>query len=96
MHEYAAEDDEENQGQYEFPEVEKALPECIRKTLKRDYREGKVRDRALSRRHRKGQFKDWIGRLRRIDDEKRSVISSAVEAEKEAYGRRKAQVPSGE
>ena len=37
MHEYAAEDDEENQGQYEFPEVEKALPECIRKTLKRDY-----------------------------------------------------------
>ena len=29
-------------------------------------------------------------------DEKRSVISSAVEAGKEAYGRRKAQVPSGE
>jgi DNA-binding transcriptional ArsR family regulator len=36
MRDYAAEDDEENQGQYEFPEVEKALPECIRKTLKRE------------------------------------------------------------
>jgi hypothetical protein len=35
MHEYAA-DDEENREQYEFPEVEKALPECIRKTLKCD------------------------------------------------------------
>ena len=32
MKEYA-EDDEENREQYEFPEVEKALPECIRKTL---------------------------------------------------------------
>ena len=32
MHEYA-EDDEENREQYEFPEVEKALPECIQKTL---------------------------------------------------------------
>ena len=36
MREYAAQDDEENRGQYEFPEVEKALPECIRKTLKRE------------------------------------------------------------
>jgi DNA-binding transcriptional ArsR family regulator len=35
MRDYAAEDDAENQGQYEFPEVEKALPECIRKTQKR-------------------------------------------------------------
>jgi hypothetical protein len=32
MHEYA-EDDGENREQYEFPEVEKALPECIQKTL---------------------------------------------------------------
>jgi hypothetical protein len=35
MHEYA-EDDEENCEQYEFPEVEKAVPECIRKTLTSD------------------------------------------------------------
>jgi hypothetical protein len=32
--ESANEDDEENRSQYEFPEVEKALPACIRKTLK--------------------------------------------------------------
>jgi len=31
MRDYAAEDDEENRSQYEFPEVEKALPECIRR-----------------------------------------------------------------
>ena len=35
MREYA-EEDEENRDQYEFPEVEKALPDCIRKTLKCD------------------------------------------------------------
>ncbi len=58
MREYAAQDDEENKGQYEFPEVEKALPECIRKTLKRDYHAGKAHDRRLLRLHRKGRFKD--------------------------------------
>ena len=47
MREYADQDDEENSGQYEFPEVEKALPECIRKTLKRECRDWKVRDREL-------------------------------------------------
>ncbi len=41
MRDYAAEDDAENQGQYEFPEVEKALPECIRKTQKRECLIGK-------------------------------------------------------
>ena len=56
LRECAAQDNEDNQGQYEFPEVEKALPECVRKTLKRDYSEGRVHDRALLRRHRKGQF----------------------------------------
>lgn len=29
-------EDEENRGQYEFPEVERALPECIQRTLIRD------------------------------------------------------------
>jgi hypothetical protein len=32
--ESASQDDEENRSQYEFPEVEKALPVCIQKTLK--------------------------------------------------------------
>jgi hypothetical protein len=85
MHEYAAEDDDENQGQYEFPEVEKALPECIGKTLKRDYREGKVHDRALLRRHRKGQFKDWIGRLRRIEQLARLPLKQSREYLEEGH-----------
>lgn len=43
MREYA-EEDEENSEQYEFPEVEKALPECIQKTLKKDDHRSFVRD----------------------------------------------------
>jgi len=66
MREYAAEDDAENQGQYEFPEVEKALPECIRKTQKHESPDWKARDRDLLRRFRNGQFSSWFERLRRI------------------------------
>jgi hypothetical protein len=66
LHEYAEEDEEGNRGQYEFPEVEKALPECIRKTLKRDSSDWRTRDRKLLRRFRNGRFGSWIERLRRI------------------------------
>ena len=66
MRDYAAEDDEENRGQYELPEVEKALPECIRKTLKRESHDWKARDRDLLRRFRNGRFSSWFERLRRI------------------------------
>jgi hypothetical protein len=66
MREYAAEDEEENSGQYEFPEVEKALPECIRKALKRESPDWKAHDRELLRRFRTGQYGPWIERLRRI------------------------------
>jgi hypothetical protein len=66
MREYAAEDDEENRSQYEFPEVEKALPECIQKTLKRECSDWKARDRDLLRRFHTGKFSSWIERLRRI------------------------------
>ena len=66
MREYAAENDEENSGQYEFPEVEKALPECIRQTLKRESSDWKARDRELLRRFRTGLYGPWIERLRRI------------------------------
>jgi hypothetical protein len=79
MHEYAAEDDEENQGQYEFPEVEKALPECIRRTLKRNFRQGKACDRDLLQLHRNGRFKDWIGRLRRIEQLARLPLKQSRE-----------------
>jgi DNA-binding transcriptional ArsR family regulator len=66
MRDYAAEDDAENQGQYEFPEVEKALPECIRKTQKRESPDWKAHDRDLLRRFRNGKFSSWFERLRRI------------------------------
>jgi DNA-binding transcriptional ArsR family regulator len=66
MRDYAAEDDAENQGQYEFPEVEKALPECIRKTQKRESLDWKAHDRALLRRFRNGKYSSWFERLRRI------------------------------
>ena len=66
MRDYASEDDEENRGQYEFPEVEKALPECIRKTLKRGCPDWSRRDRDLLRRFSTGGYATWIERLRRI------------------------------
>ena len=85
LRDYAAEDDEENQGQYEFPEVEKALPECIRKTLKRDYHAGKAQDRTLLRRHCNGRFEDWIGRLRRIEQLARLPLKQSREYLEEGY-----------
>lgn len=67
MHEYA-EDDEENRGQYEFPEVEKALPECILKTLtSEDRRAFTLKARQLLRKHMQGKYHSWIGRLRTIE-----------------------------
>jgi hypothetical protein len=73
------EDDEENHGRYEFPEVEKALPECIRSTLKREDHSAFVRrSRRLLREHRRGLFGSWIERLRSI--EKLSRIKLPVDA----------------
>jgi hypothetical protein len=66
MRDCAAEDGEENRGQYEFPEVEKALPECIQKTLKHEGSDWKMRDRELLRRFCNGRYGSWIKRLRRI------------------------------
>jgi DNA-binding transcriptional ArsR family regulator len=66
MREYADQDDEENRGQYGFPEVEKALPECIQKTLKHECPDWIARDRDLLRRFRNGKFRSWFERLRRI------------------------------
>jgi len=61
--ESANEDDEENRTQYEFPEVEKALPACIQKTLKEKWR---LEDRRLLRAHGKGPYRAWIDRLRKM------------------------------
>jgi hypothetical protein len=65
MREYA-EEDEENRGQYEFPEVEKALPDCIRRTLKRDHRTAFTEARGLLSKHMSGRYGSWIKRLRKI------------------------------
>jgi hypothetical protein len=61
--ESAYEDDEESRSQYEFPEVEKALPACIQKTLKEKWR---LEDRRLLRAHGKGPYRAWIDRLSKM------------------------------
>jgi hypothetical protein len=63
--ESANEEDEENRDQYEFPEVEKAIPQCIRKTLKDKWQfEGRHR---LLRAHNCGPYRTWIDRLRNLE-----------------------------
>ena len=67
MHEYA-EDDEENREQYEWPDVKKALPECIQRTLTcDDHRRYRRNARWLLTQHRKGQFARWIAHVEKID-----------------------------
>jgi hypothetical protein len=67
MKEYAEEEDEGNKEQYEFPEVEKALPECIRQTLQKENHDSwDRRARRLLREHRSGRYGSWIERLRKI------------------------------
>jgi DNA-binding transcriptional ArsR family regulator len=85
MRDYAAEDDAENQGQYEFPEVEKALPECIRKTQKRESPDWKARDRDLLRRFRNGKFRSWFDRLRRIQCLSRLPLKQSREILESGY-----------
>src|ERR1700730_13835007 len=66
MKEYA-EDDDTNREQSEFPEVEKALPECIQKTLiSEDHRAFTLRARQILRKHERGRYYIWIERLRAI------------------------------
>jgi DNA-binding transcriptional ArsR family regulator len=85
MRDYAAEDEAENQGQYEFPEVEKALPECIRKTQKRESPDWKARDRDLLRRFRNGKFSSWFSRLRRIQCLSRLPLKQSREILESGY-----------
>ena len=85
MRDYAAEDEEENRGQYEFPEVEKALPECIQKTLKREYPDWKMRDRDILCRFRNGKFSSWFERLRRIQRLSRLPLKQSREYIEQGY-----------
>ena len=67
LQEYAEQEEEENKGQYEFPEVEKALPECIRLSLQKDDRDRwNLGARRLLRGHHNGRYRSWITRLRKL------------------------------
>jgi len=80
--ESANEDDEENRSQYEFPEVEKALPQCIQKTLKEKWR---IEGRRLLRDHCNGPFRAWIDRLRKIQRLSRVRVEQARQSLEDRY-----------
>jgi hypothetical protein len=66
LREMAADDDEPNRDQYEFPEVRKSLPACIRRSLKHS-KADRRRYKLLLRKHRDGAYCKWIGRLQRLE-----------------------------
>jgi hypothetical protein len=66
MTECADAEDAENMDQYEFPEIENALPDCIRKTLKPRHKNWALDARRLLWRFRNGRYRSWIERLRQI------------------------------
>jgi hypothetical protein len=66
MKEMAEDEDEGNKNQYEFPEVEKSLPVCIRKTLKPDHKAWTLRARRLLSTNRLGKYRPWIDWLRKL------------------------------
>jgi hypothetical protein len=80
--ESANEDDEENRGQYELPEVEKALPTCIQKTLKEKRRLG---DRRLLGAHGKGPYRSWIDCLRKTHRLSRLPLEQSREPLEDRY-----------
>jgi hypothetical protein len=61
--EYAQEDDPANRDQYECPDVEKALPECIRRSLKHESEHWRLDYWRLLWRHRNGRYGNWIRHL---------------------------------
>jgi hypothetical protein len=64
--EYAQEDDPANRDQYEFPEVDKALPDCIRRSLKHESEQWRLDYRRLLRRHSNGRYRNWIRHVETI------------------------------
>jgi hypothetical protein len=84
MREYAEEEDETSREQYEFPDVQKALPEYIRQTLGHGsyFRSKAV---ALLRKHRTGPHGAWIERLRTIRRLCRLPRTTLKDIEREPY-----------
>lgn len=83
--EYAQEDDPANRDQYEFPEVEKALPECIRRSLKHESEHWRLDYRRLLRRHRNGQYRNWIRHVETIAKISRIRARSFEPADYDGY-----------
>jgi hypothetical protein len=80
--ESANQDDEENRSQYEFPEVEKALPACIQQTLREKWR---LEDRRLLRAHGKGPYRAWIDRLRKMQRLSRLRVEQSQQPLEDRY-----------
>jgi hypothetical protein len=74
LREWAEQEEEEAREQYEFPEVQKSLPEYIRKTLK--HGDQVLQGRRLLFKHRDGPFRVWIARLRRMQTLSRLCLKS--------------------
>lgn len=71
MREYADEEKEDEGGgangtQYEFPDVGKALPACVRETLDQSTELQSLHARRLLRTHQDGSFGSWVQSLRRL------------------------------
>jgi len=78
----SANDDDENRSQYEFPEVVKALPACIQKTLKEKWR---IEDRRLLRAHGNGPYRSWIDRLRKMQRLSRLRMEESQQSLEDRY-----------
>jgi hypothetical protein len=83
--EYAQEDDPANRDQYEFPEVEKALPECIRGSLKHESEHWRLDYRRSLRRHRNGRYRNWIRHVQAIAKLARVKARSFEPADYDGY-----------
>lgn len=83
--EYAQEDDPANRDQYEFPEVEKALPECIRRSLKHESNHWRLDYRRLLWRHRNGRYRNWIRHVETIAKLARAKVSLFEPADYDGY-----------
>jgi len=83
--EYAREDDPANRDQYEFPEVEKALPECIWRSLKHESAHWRLDYRRLLWRHRDGRYRNWIRHVETIAKLARVKARSFEPADYDGY-----------
>ena len=83
--EYAEAEDEESRGQCEFPEVERALPECIRKTLKDRPDHWRLNNRRMLTRHCNGRHKKWIEHVLTIAKLARTASNAQDPSEYSGY-----------